>query len=146
MTIERAGLDDLAEIMPLFCDYLRFYEAPVDLARATAFVSDRLGGESVFYVARAPHEAVAFAHLFPAYATLAQRTMWILEDLFVTPRARGAGIATGLLERAEAHARASGALRLQLVTAKSNHLAQRTYERSGWKRDDRFVTYEREIA
>ena len=126
MTIERAG--------------------PDDLARATAFISDRLGGESVFYVARAPREAVAFAHLFPAYATLAQRTMWILEDLFVTPRARDAGIATSLLVRAEAHARASGALRLTLVTAKSNHLAQRTYEGSGWQRDDRFVTYEREIA
>ena len=69
----------------------------------------------------------------------------MLEDLFVDLAARGAGIATALLARAEAYASASGALRLTLVTARTNRVAQHTYERSGWQRDEHFVAYERQL-
>jgi len=132
-------------LVPLFCGYLEFYESPVDVARVRAFLCDRIANESVIFIARRDARALGFAHAYPILASLAQRRAWMLDDLFVSPDARGAGIATALLARVEQFARSTGAVRLSLVTAKTNARAQRVYERAGWRRDDVFVTYEREL-
>jgi GNAT superfamily N-acetyltransferase len=73
---------------------------------------------------------------------LADRT-FVLYDLFVTPAARGTGAGRALMETAEAYARAQGAARLQLQTAKTNKIGQSLYESCGWKRDDLFYVYEK---
>jgi ribosomal protein S18 acetylase RimI-like enzyme len=71
---------------------------------------------------------------------LADRT-FVLYDLFVTPAARGTGAGRALMEAAEAHARANGAARLQLETARTNVVGQALYESCGWKRDELFYVY-----
>ncbi len=146
-SIRRAGEDDVAATLPLFLDYLRFYGVRADAARARAFLTARIArGESAVFLASDIHGAAGFAQLYPGFSSLDQARQWILEDLFVVPRARRSGVARGLLACAERLARDTGAARLTLSTAVSNRNAQRLYESAGWVRDDGFCTYVRSFA
>ncbi len=66
-----------------------------------------------------------------------------MNDLFVTPEARGRGFgaALALLAETRRFAAETGAKGLTLVTAMDNLPAQRLYERMGWKRDETFYHY-----
>lgn len=57
-----------------------------------------------------------------------------LYQLFVTPAARGSGVATALMADAEARLRASGVETAWLACAIGNDRAARFYEKSGWRR------------
>ncbi len=138
--------------MPLFVSYLRFYKMPVDHVRATQFLAERIArDESVIFIAyeaerEKPNSALGFVQLYPTFASLDQKRLWILEDLFVVPGRRRDGIGTMLLVRAEEHARETGAVRLRLETARDNVTAQRLYEAAGWQRDQTFHVYTRELS
>jgi ribosomal protein S18 acetylase RimI-like enzyme len=98
--------------------------------------------ESVILVAEvASGTLVGFTQLYPAFCSVAADRTFVLYDLFVTPEARGTGAGRALMEAAEAHARAAGAARLELQTAKTNKVGQSLYESCGWKRDELFYVY-----
>jgi ribosomal protein S18 acetylase RimI-like enzyme len=56
-----------------------------------------------------------------------------LEDLFVAPEARGAGLGSRLLDFALGSARARGARTIGLQTNEHNRAAQALYERAGFR-------------
>ncbi|HZT14171.1 MAG TPA: GNAT family N-acetyltransferase [Candidatus Baltobacteraceae bacterium] len=142
LLIERATAEDLDALLPLVRAYRVFYKQQPDEAREREFVARHLrDGTSVMYVARSGGSAAGFMQLFKTYSTVHLAPAWILEDLFVDPNARRAGIAAALLERALAHARESGACGMFLETAYDNVTAQRVYERAGWTREGRFYKY-----
>jgi len=139
-----ASLADLDALAPLLDAYRQFYEQPADLAGARGYLGERMArGECVVYVAfGASGEIIGFTLLYPTFSSVGMRRIFVLNDLFVTPAARGTRASVALLEAAKAHARAAGALRLTLRTAHDNRRAQSVYERNGWKRDQRFWTYD----
>jgi GNAT superfamily N-acetyltransferase len=57
-----------------------------------------------------------------------------LYQLFVSPEARGSGVASALIDDAEARLRASGVHTAWLACAIGNERAARFYEKSGWHR------------
>ena len=57
-----------------------------------------------------------------------------LYQLFVSPAARGAGVAAALIADAEARLRASGVVTAHLGCAIGNDRAARFYEKHGWSR------------
>ena len=69
------------------------------------------------------------------------RNVWVLNDLFVSPAARGHGVATSLMQAATSFAKESGAARMTLATAMDNVPAQALYDKLGWKRDETFVHF-----
>jgi GNAT superfamily N-acetyltransferase len=126
----------------LFDAYRQFYEKPGDLALATRFIDERLvNGESVILLAFDGERAAGFAQLYPSFSSVAARRIFILNDLFVDPAARRKSAGRGLLEAAAHFARAQGAVRLVLSTARTNHAGQALYESLGWKRDEAFYEY-----
>lgn len=139
-----ASLADLGALAPLLDAYRQFYEQPGDLPRARAYLGERMArGECVVYAALgARGEIVGFALLYPSYTSVGTARIFVLNDLFVTPAARGTRAGVALLEAVKAHARAAGAARLSLRTARDNLRAQGVYERNGWKRDERFWQYD----
>jgi ribosomal protein S18 acetylase RimI-like enzyme len=142
VSIERAGLRHIAEIAPLFDAYRRFY-GQADDPRARSFLEERVQrGESVVLVARLLDDAIGFCQLYPCFASVSLTRMFVLYDLFVTPRARRCGAAAALLRGAVDHAAGEGASHLMLQTAVTNLPAQRLYEREGWVRDNDFWVYE----
>ena len=146
MELRRATLTDLAALVPLFDGYRRFYGQPSDPARAERFLRERLAGdESVIFLALEGTTALGLVQLYPSFWSVAACRSWILNDLYVIPESRGAGVGRALLERARAHAESTGAGGMSLATQRSNVTAQRLYEGLGWVRDQEFFHYELEL-
>jgi len=146
MELRRAGLADLPLLVPLFDGYRGFYRQPSDPGLAERFLRERLErDESVIYLACVEGSAAGFVQLYPSFWSIAARRSWILNDLFVAPAFRGRGIGRVLLERARAHAEATGYGGLSLATERTNTTAQRLYEAQGWKRDELYFHYELEL-
>jgi ribosomal protein S18 acetylase RimI-like enzyme len=139
----RAESRDLDAIAPLFDAYRQFYDKPPDLALARRYLDERFTrNESVILVAEdGDGDIVGFTQLYPAFCSVLADRTFVLYDLFVTPSARGTGAGRALMEAAEAHARKTGAARLELQTAKTNMIGQSLYESCGWERDELFYVY-----
>jgi GNAT superfamily N-acetyltransferase len=148
-TIRQAGLGDADAVAPLFDAYRQFYQQPSDLALARAFIADRLArSESVIFLAERDGRPVGFVQLYPVFSSTARRPgrLWLLNDLYVAPAARGSGVGRALMQRARRLAEDSGACGLELVTARTNTIGQRLYESEGYRLDDAFLRYELGLA
>ncbi len=143
VTTRPAEARDLDAVAALFDAYRQFYEMPADLALARRYLDERFQRrESVLLVAEnAKGDIIGFTQLYPAFCSVLADRTFVLYDLFVTPAARGTGAGRALMEAAESYARANGAARLQLETAKTNEVGQSLYESCGWKRDELFYVY-----
>jgi len=144
--LRRATESDVPRIAPLFDLYRQFYGKPPDARTAEAFIRDRLRAEeSVIFLAVAGEEALGFVQLFPSFSSVQAFRIWVLNDLFVAPAARGLGVGRALLTEARRHAIRTGAKRLTLETVTENRIAWSLYEREGYVLADpstRFYTLE----
>lgn len=85
-------------------------------------------------------EAAGYAAFFPTFSTfLGTRGIW-LEDLFVRPQHRRAGVGRALLARVAATLRAGGGQRLEWAALTWNELALGFYHGLGARRSDEWVT------
>ena len=142
ITLRQATLDDLDQLAPLFDAYRRFYEQPGDVARASAFLLDRLErGESTILVAADAGQLLGFCQLYPTWCSISTARVFILSDLFVDPDTRRGGVGRALMRAARDFGRAAGAVRLDLQTAHANTRAQSLYESEGWTHDTVYRTY-----
>jgi ribosomal protein S18 acetylase RimI-like enzyme len=145
----RAGLEHLDPLAALFDAYRRFYGQETDLPAARQFLEARLRGqESAVFLAVAeasPGAGLGFVQLYPCFSSVSMRPIWILNDLFVAPKARRKGIGRSLLAAAFEMARSSGAARIRLSTAKDNGEAKALYAAAGYRRID-FDQYELAVS
>ncbi|MGH8233593.1 MAG: GNAT family N-acetyltransferase [Rhodanobacteraceae bacterium] len=136
--ISRATLADLRALTPLFDAYRVFYRQPSDPDEARTFLEARFErNESVIFMA---HDAMdddpsGFTQLYPLFSSVSMRRIWVLNDLFVVPKARKRGVAHGLMDAARELGRATGAIRLTLETSEDNRPAQTLYESLGYRRE-----------
>ena len=136
LTIRRADRDDVPTAATLFSDYLAFYERHPDSEAVTKFVEERLKAEdSVIFIALDNDSAVGMAQVYPTFSSLAMQRAWVLNDLFVTPSARGTGAGRALLRRVYEDAGREGCAYVALETAEDNVTAQRLYESEGFERE-----------
>jgi ribosomal protein S18 acetylase RimI-like enzyme len=142
-SIRRAVSLDLEQLVPLFDGYRQFYGKNSDASLARDFLRDRLTlGDSIVLIAEQfDRRGVGFVQMYPSFSSVRAARIYILNDLFVVPFARGRGIGSLLLQNAAEVAREAGAVRMQLSTAITNVSAQRLYEGLGWKRDEEFYEY-----
>ena len=133
---------DLEAVAQLFDAYRVFYRQSPDVAAARAFIGERFARrDAVIFLAYADDEPAGFVQLYPSLSSVSMRPIWILNDLFVAPAARGDGVGRRLMDRARDFAVASGALRLELTTERTNTVAQGLYHACGYARDDVFYKY-----
>jgi GNAT superfamily N-acetyltransferase len=133
----------------MFEAYRAFYRWPPGGDAAAAFLRERLEkSESVILIARDPAggEPLGFAQLYPLFSSERMARLWLLNDLFVVPAARRRGVARALIRGGEELARETGASGLMLSTHVNNRTAQRVYEAAGWRRDDEFYSYLRDLV
>lgn len=142
LTIRQASVDDMAHLVPLFDAYRVFYgqESSPDMARSFLFERFR-DQQSFIFIAFLDGDAQGFVQLYPSFSSVRCARLLILNDLFVAPGGRKKGVARGLLNAAARHGETLGAIRLTLITAKSNIEAQQLYDSAGWTRDEVFMTY-----
>ncbi len=128
----RAG--DVPALLEMFAE-LAEYEHLTDELHATADDLDAaLFGPSPAaraLVAERGARAIGYALYFPTFSSfLASRGVW-LEDLYVRPAHRGAGVGRALLAAVAAHARDGGARRLEWTALDWNEPALRFYRGLG---------------
>jgi GNAT superfamily N-acetyltransferase len=143
--VRQAGPGDVDAVALLFDAYRQFYQQPSDPVLSRAFIAERLArSESVIFLAERDGRAVGFVQLYPLFSSTAARPrrLWLLNDLFVSPSARGGGVARALMDRARRLGEETGAAGLELATARTNTPAQRLYESLGWRQDEQFLRYE----
>jgi GNAT superfamily N-acetyltransferase len=143
LTIRAAWPDDEAEWRELFRAYGVFYETEFtdNVLEAVwwQLLEDGSGVDAL--VAELDGSVVGFAHFRSHPDTFTGGRDWYLDDLFVDPEVRGAGVATALIEHLIGLARASEpAGTLRWITADDNARAQRVYGRIAKKTT--WVTYE----
>jgi ribosomal protein S18 acetylase RimI-like enzyme len=143
LTIREAVLADLDAVAPLFDAYRQFYRKAPDLALARRFLSDRMARkESTILLATRPDgSAVGFVQLYPSFSSGSAAPILILNDLYVAPEARRAGVATQLLRAAADVGRRAGVVRMTLSTELTNASAQALYRAEGWQLDTDFCVF-----
>ncbi len=83
-------------------------------------------------VARQDGQVVGMVNLLYTVSTALGDRVALLEDMVVSPNARGSGVGSRLLEQAIQFARLSGCKRITLLTDRANESAQRFYQRHGF--------------
>ncbi len=142
ITVTQATADDLEDVARLFDAYRVFYRQTSDLAATRAFISERFQRrDSVVFLARKDGVPAGFVQLYPSLSSVSMAPIWILNDLYVDAKMRGGGVGRRLMNRARDFAAASGAIRLELTTERTNTTAQRLYEGVGYARDEVFYKY-----
>ncbi len=122
---------DRDEWLPLWRGYLEFYEASLaDAVTESTFERLVEGGDLHGALARdAAGRAIGLVHWLAHPATWTTTTYCYLEDLFVSPDARGTGAGRALIEHARAWAEASGCSKLYWLTHETNATARTLYDR-----------------
>ena len=144
--IRRGTMPDLPRIAELFDAYRQFYGQPPDPDGARAFLRERLqAGDSVLLIAERERRFLGFVQLYPSFSSTSMKRLWILNDLFVAPGHRRGGVGRALLAAADDFARATVANGLVLATQKTNATAKAVYAACGWKLDEVFDHYHRDL-
>jgi GNAT superfamily N-acetyltransferase len=136
---------DRAAWSELFVAYGVFYETVFDEAIVNGvwhwLMDDQHEVSAI--VAESDGRVIGFANYHRVADTFTAASSWNLDDLYVSPHARGAGAATALIDGVVAIARAAGGGTVRWITATDNLTAQRVYDKvatkAGW------VTYELEV-
>jgi GNAT superfamily N-acetyltransferase len=146
MKVIQASLENLKQLVPLFDGYRVFYKQPSDIEAARNFLSERFSKkDSIIFIALDNNEnALGFTQLYPSFSSVKMQRTYILNDLYVSEKARGQGVGEALMEKAKRFAIANNSRGLTLETDFDNP-AQKLYERLGWIRDSKVFHYTWEI-
>lgn len=132
MTIRRAEPADETRWRALWAEYCAFYETEVPEAVTAALWHRILTPEDVIHGLVAVDDGGAilgFTHYVLHPHTWSSKTLCYLEDLFVTPEARGNRIAQRLIESVIAQGQEQGWGRVYWHTHDDNETARRVYDR-----------------
>ncbi len=123
---------DRADWLNLWNGYLEFYETELDAATTeTTFVQLTSPGSGLHAaIARdAAGRAIGLVQWLTHSATWTTTDYCYLEDLFVSPDARGAGTGAALIEHVREWAEENGSAKVYWLTAATNAVARRLYDR-----------------
>ena len=141
---EARDLDQLAE---LFDQYRQFYECPPDLGAAKNWLAENLErGRSTLFAADDGSQLLGFTQLYPALCSVDLVDYFVLYDLYVIEAARRQGIARALMNAASDWAKAQGADRLDLETARDNAPGQALYRDLGYELDEVFLKFSLDLS
>jgi GNAT superfamily N-acetyltransferase len=132
---------DEADWRRLWSDYVAFYEASVDDATTTSTLARILDPFAPLFarVVEVNGRVAGFSVSLLHEGTWVRTPICYLEDLFVDPAQRGAGLGRALIEDLITLGRGRGWSRLYWHTRESNGAARRLYDR--FVAADGFVRY-----
>jgi GNAT superfamily N-acetyltransferase len=134
ISIARARERDLRELLPLVEAFQREEGYPVGDAALrealAALLRDPRTGRVL--LARTTGCAIGYAALCVGFSLEFRGRDAFVDELYVIPERRGAGLGRALLRAVEAEARRSGVRRLHLEVERGNDAARRLYLREGF--------------
>lgn len=137
-----ADRSDLEKLAVLFDQYRQFYQCTPDLSKAKGWLRLNLdAARSTIFVAESNSQLTGFTQLYPALCSVDLVEYFVLYDLYVSEPARRQGIARALMNVASDWAKAQGAARLDLETARDNVAGQALYRSLGYELDEVFLKF-----
>jgi GNAT superfamily N-acetyltransferase len=133
--IESGARADVPQIAALMRDYWSFEGlAGFEVARVSELLRQLLSQSHLgaVWVAREGGKVVGYLLAVFVFSFEYQGLLAEIDELYVSPHARRHGIATGLLEVAEAGFAEAGCTGVQLQLAAGNHAAHAFYHRRGY--------------
>jgi GNAT superfamily N-acetyltransferase len=147
VTVRLAEAQDLDHLADLFDQYRQFYECPPDLSAAKNWIADNLErGRSTIFAADDGAQLLGFTQLYPALCSVDLVEYFVLYDLYVIEAARRQGVARALMNAASEWAKAQGAARLDLETARDNAPGQALYRDLGYELDEVFLKFSLDLS
>lgn len=141
---------DVARLAPLFHAYRQLSVSlsyPGSVAESADWLTARISnGSGVFIVAERTNasmekELLGFVTLYSGFSSVSLQHYWVLNDLYVTDRARGLGLGKALMLQAHDYATQTGAKGIELETSVDNHIAQALYEKLGYSEEKQYKHY-----
>ena len=129
--------------LDLYAGYGQFYERPVTDEKALlvwSWISDPDNELEAYFALDDEGTPIGLAHVREFVRPLDGSKGLYLDDLFVSPDARGAGAGAALLESLRDSAKERGLSVVRWITAKDNETARRLYDKFAQK--TRWVTYD----
>ena len=146
-TVRLAEARDVDQLADLFDQYRQFYECPPDLGAAKNWLAENLErGRSTLFAADNGSQLLGFTQLYPALCSVDLVDYFVLYDLYVIEAARRQGIARALMNAASDWAKAQGADRLDLETARDNAPGQALYRDLGYELDEVFLKFSLDLT
>ena len=147
LIVRSASQSDLEGLTILFDQYRQFYQCAPDLAAARNWLKENIEQErSAIFVADSGDTLLGFTQLYPALCSVDLVDYFVLYDLFVVEAARRQGIARALMNAASDWAKAHGAARLDLETARDNIPGQALYKDLGYELDEVFLKFSLDLT
>lgn len=144
--IRKATTQDLDQLTNLFDQYVVFYKNPSNFSKHQQYLKERLeNNEATVFVAcdeENNQKLIGFALNYVTFSSLALSKIIILNDIFVDSSARKNGIGEKLILQTIEFAKEIGANDIRLRTAKTNTVAQKLYQKMGFKREDFLYSYD----
>jgi GNAT superfamily N-acetyltransferase len=137
-------LEDVPSIAELIRALARYEKLEHEVVMTEEKLTTHLFGERRYaetLIAEDGDQSVGFALFFHSFSTFLAQPGLYLEDLFVVPERRGAGIGRALLERLAQVAIERGCGRLEWAVLNWNQDAIRFYERLGAKPNSEWTVY-----
>ena len=144
MSIRPGELKDVPLIAELIRGLARYEKLEHEITMTEEKLTAHLFGERRYaetLIAEDGGQPVGFALFFHSFSTFLAQPGLYLEDLFVVPARRGAGIGRALLERLAQVAVDRGCGRLEWAVLDWNKDAIRFYERLGAKPNSEWTVY-----
>lgn len=138
-----SGLDDIDKLVQLFDQYMMFYGQPSDQERYKSYLVERLtNNEATIYIAlNDASESIGFVLNYTSFSSVSLGRVVVLNDLYVVPSERKKGVAKALIDCSIKLAKDTGAVRVDLSTAKTNTNAQALYEQLGFQKNTAYYSY-----
>ena len=147
LTVRVASRSDLDDLTILFDQYRQFYQCAPDLPAARNWLEKNMDQErSTVFVADIRGTLLGFTQLYPALCSVDLVKYFVLYDLFVDPSERRSGVARALMNAASEWAKAQGAARLDLETARDNAPGQALYKDLGYELDEVFLKFSLDLT
>ncbi len=144
LLVRAAGTQDVPVLLEMFWELARYEHLEHAMRATEQRLHDALFGErpaAQALIAEHGSQVAGYALFFPTFSSfLAIPGVW-LEDLFVRPPHRGAGVGRALLATVAAHVRDSGGERLEWAALDWNELALGFYKRIGAKTMNEWITH-----
>jgi GNAT superfamily N-acetyltransferase len=142
--VRPARMQDVPLLLALIRELAEYEQLEHELRGTEELLRRALFGErpaAEALIAECGPEVAGYALFFPTFSTfLTIQGVW-LEDLFVRPAHRRAGVGRALLSAVAAHARERGGERLEWAALDWNELALGFYRRIGAQRRDEWITH-----
>jgi len=135
MTIRKATIDQLENLIPLFDGYRKFYKQESNLPKTRQFLLERLkNNDSVIFIAYIDDKAVGFTQLYHLFSSVSMERMYLLNDLYVADGCRRKGVGEALINKTKALCISENQKGIAIQTATDNP-AQELYKRLGFEPD-----------